>query len=77
MNDWRRSIHERNIGAAAIELDPEQRIALYRKLGQQFQESPPAVFLWNLTASFGSNDFGVGWRSRGEEWVIPTRTENS
>jgi len=77
MNDGRRSSHERNIGAAAIEPDPEQRIALCRILGQQFQESPPAVFLWNVTAIYGSNNFGVGWRSRGDEWVIPTRTENS
>ena len=63
------------IAAAATEAAFEQRVEKYRQLGRQFQESPPAVFLWNLTAIYGIKDFGDGWSPRGDEYIIPTRTE--
>jgi peptide/nickel transport system substrate-binding protein len=61
------------IGSAAMEVDANERAAIYRELGRYFQESPPAVFLWNLTASYGVRDFGEGWEPRGDEYVIATR----
>ncbi len=63
------------IAAAAVAADPAERAALYRDLGRRFQESPPAVFLWNLTTTYGLKDFGEGWSPRGDEYVIATSRE--
>lgn len=63
------------IAAAAVAVIPEERAALYQELGRHFQQSPPAVFLWNLTATYGVKDFGEGWAPRGDEYVIATSTE--
>ncbi len=65
------------IDLAAVTADPRERAAAYQELGRYFQESPPAVFLWNLTATYGTNGFGEGWQPRGDEYVIPTRTEDN
>ncbi len=65
------------IGLAAVAVDPGERAATYQELGRHFQESPPAVFLWNLTATYGTKGFGEGWQPRGDEYVIPTGTENN
>jgi peptide/nickel transport system substrate-binding protein len=65
------------ISAASIESDPVARNGLYQDLGRYFHESPPAVFLWNLTAIYGVKDFGAGWQPRGDEYVIPTTTEDN
>ncbi|MBA2468167.1 MAG: ABC transporter substrate-binding protein [Chloroflexia bacterium] len=64
------------IASASVKVDSADRAEVYRELGRHFQESPPAVFLWNLTAIYGAKGFGDGWRPRGDEYVIPTRTEN-
>ncbi len=63
------------IGAAGREPDPTRRAELYRELGHHFQEAPPAVFLWNLTSVYGTRNFGTGWSPRGDDYVIPTRTQ--
>ncbi len=65
------------ISAAATETDPEARAALYRDLGRYFQESPPAAFLWNLTANYGVAGAGAAWRPRGDEYVIATTREGT
>jgi len=67
---------DRLIAGAAAEPDPEARARLYRELGAHFQEAPPAIFLWNLTALYGVKDFGTGWQPRGDEYVIPTSVED-
>jgi len=64
------------IEAAATEADPGERVELYTELGRVFHEVPPAVFLWNLTAIYGIRGFGEGWSPRGDEYIIPTRTED-
>lgn len=63
------------IASGASESDPERRAELYRELGRRFQEVPPALFLWNLTSVYGERDFGAGWSPRGDDYVIPTSTE--
>lgn len=63
------------IQAGGSEPDPSRRAELYRELGRHFQNAPPALFLWNLTSVYGVRDFGVGWSPRGDDYVIPTRTE--
>ncbi len=64
------------IAAGAVAIDPAERAALYEELGRYFQDSPPAVFLWNLTATYGTKDFGEGWSPRGDEYIIATRRED-
>jgi ABC-type transport system substrate-binding protein len=63
------------IASGSVETDPDARHAVYQDLGRHFQVSPPAVFLWNLTAIYGLRDFGEGWQPRGDEYIIPTMTE--
>ncbi|MDQ3539402.1 MAG: ABC transporter substrate-binding protein, partial [Chloroflexota bacterium] len=63
------------IQGAGREPDPSRRAELYRELGRHFQDAPPAVFLWNLTSIYGVRDFGMGWSPRGDDYVIPTSTE--
>jgi peptide/nickel transport system substrate-binding protein len=60
------------IWAAAVEPDPETRAGLYRDLGRYFQESPPGVFLWNLSANYGVAGAGSDWQPRGDEYLIAT-----
>jgi peptide/nickel transport system substrate-binding protein len=60
------------IAAAAVESEPEARAGLYRDLGRYFQETPPAVFLWNLTANYGVAGAGLEWQPRGDEYLIAT-----
>jgi len=63
------------ISSAGGEADPERRAELYRELGTHFQEAPPALFLWNLTSVYGVRDLAKGWSPRGDDYVIPTSTE--
>lgn len=63
------------ISSGGREADPERRAELYRELGRHFQEAPPALFLWNLTSVYGVREFGTGWSPRGDDYVIPTSTE--
>lgn len=57
---------------AAGDTDPESRAELYRQLGRLMQESPGAVYLWNLTARYGVDDIAEGWNPRADEYLIPT-----
>jgi ABC-type transport system substrate-binding protein len=66
---------DRLIEAAASEQDPVRRAAIYQELGRHFQASPPAVFLWNLTATYGVRDAGLSWSPRADEYILPTATE--
>jgi peptide/nickel transport system substrate-binding protein len=66
---------DRLITEAGQTSDPADRAALYRELGKYFQQSPPAVFLWNLVALYGTRDTGAEWKPRGDEYIIPTGQE--
>lgn len=63
------------ISAAGREPNPSRRAELYRELGRHFHDVPPALFLWNLTSVYGVRNFGQGWSPRGDDYVIPTSTE--
>lgn len=56
---------------AAIETDPAARQEVYRELGRHFQEVPPAVFLWGLSALYGVRDLGSSWAPRSDEYLLP------
>jgi len=64
------------IRQGAIEPDTASRAGLYRELGRHFQESPPAVFLWNLTATYGIKGIQGRWKPRGDEYIIPTQLKD-
>lgn len=59
--------------AGSVEVDGATRQAIYEDLGQHFQDAPPAVFLWNLTSTYGVRDEGTGWSPRGDEYILPMR----
>jgi peptide/nickel transport system substrate-binding protein len=67
----------RLISEAGAASAPEDRAALYRELGMHFQQSPPAIFLWNLVALYGTRDIGAQWKPRGDEYIIPTSQESA
>ncbi len=58
--------------AAAADTDPQSRAARYRELGQLMQERPGAVYLWNLTSTFGAGEAAAAWRPRADDYVIAT-----
>ena len=64
------------IVAGGAEVDDATRQATYEDLGRYFQESPPAVFLWNLTSSYGVRDGGIGWSPRGDEYLLPMQRQD-
>ncbi len=68
---------DRLIASAAAESDPDLRNGLYQELGRQFQASPPAAFLWNLTASYGVRDIAGTWSPRADEYVILTERQGT
>ena len=61
----------RLIGAAALETDTQAREELYRQLETLMHDDAPAVFLWNLVASYGVGQDALGWTPRGDEYVLP------
>jgi ABC-type transport system substrate-binding protein len=62
--------------AGGSEVDEATRRATYEELGRYFQESPPAVFLWNLTSTYGVRDGGLQWTPRGDEYLLPMHRTN-
>ena len=57
--------------AAAIEADPATRDARYRELGRMLRDEPAAIYLYSLTAWYGSDDAAAGWTPRADEYVLP------
>lgn len=64
------------IRQGAVEPDPDSRAGTYRQLGRHFQETPPAVFLWNLTSTYGVKNVPGTWKPRGDEYIIPTQVKD-
>ncbi|MGI8482787.1 MAG: ABC transporter substrate-binding protein [Thermomicrobiales bacterium] len=58
--------------AAAKEADPAQREAIYQELGRLFQSDPAAVYLWNVTSTYGVASEASNWQPRGDDYVIAT-----
>jgi len=59
--------------AAAAEADAAKRQAIYEELGRLFQEEPAAVYLWNVTSTYGVAPVAIEWQPRGDDYVIATR----
>lgn len=72
----RDTVTDELIRTGGAETDPVARAEIYRELGRHFQEAPPAVFLWNLTSTYGVRGLSGTWKPRGDEYIIPTRVED-
>jgi peptide/nickel transport system substrate-binding protein len=62
------------IRAGAVEPDQEARAGLYHKLGRLLHDEPAAIYLWNLTSSYGVSADLTAWHPRGDEYVVPVAT---
>jgi peptide/nickel transport system substrate-binding protein len=67
---------DRLIVTGGEEVDGATRQATYEDLGRYFQVSPPAVFLWNLTSTYGVRDGGLRWTPRGDEYMLPMHRDS-
>ena len=65
------------IDAAAIEVDPEARNAVYRELGRVLHDSPAAIYLWNLTSFYGVSRDLPAWTPRPDDWILPLVVEDA
>ena len=62
------------IRAAAVEPDQAARAELYHELGRLLKDEPAAIYLWNLTSSYGISPDLTSWHPRGDEYVVPVAT---
>lgn len=60
--------------AAAKEPDPANRASIYQELGRRFQQEPAAVYLWNVTSTYGVAPEAAFWQPRGDDYVIATHS---
>ncbi len=60
------------IQRGASQVEPQERDAIYRDLGQVMHDDAPAIFLWNMTSGYGVAPELTGWRPRADQYVIPT-----
>jgi ABC-type transport system substrate-binding protein len=59
------------IDQAAVETDPAKRAALYQQLGTLMFEQPAALYLWDVTALYGTAA-GLNWSPRPDDAIVPT-----
>jgi peptide/nickel transport system substrate-binding protein len=60
------------IDAAAVEPDPAKRAETYQQLGKVLQDDPAAIYLYNLTALYGSAADVPEWTLRPDDYIIAT-----
>jgi len=60
------------IQRGASQADPQARDAIYQELGRVMHDDAPAIFLWNMTSAYGVAPSVSAWQPRGDEYVIPT-----
>ena len=59
------------IDMAAIEPDPSFREQDYITLGNLMKDQPAAIYLWDLTAIYGTAA-GLNWSPRADDAIVPT-----
>lgn len=59
------------IASAGTDSDPESRADRFREIGQVMHDTPPAIFLWNVTALYGVSTSLTGWQPRPDEYILP------
>ena len=65
---------DRDLIEASKETNPDQRAEQFRTIASLYHDNPPAIFLWNLTATYGLSKQLTGWQPRSDEYVLPLRT---
>lgn len=65
------------VRTGATASSPEEREAIYHDLGRELQEFPAAIYLWNLVSTYGVHSDLTGWQPRGDEYVIPVRSNSA
>jgi peptide/nickel transport system substrate-binding protein len=61
------------IDAAAVEPDPAKRAETYQQLAQVLQDDPAAIYLYNLTALYGTAADVPEWTRRPDDYIIATK----
>ncbi len=59
------------ITSAGTDNDPASRAERFREIGQVMHDTPPAIFLWNVTALYGVSTGLTGWQPRPDEYILP------
>jgi peptide/nickel transport system substrate-binding protein len=62
------------IDAAAIEPDPAKRAEIYQRLAKVLQDDPAAIYLYNLTALYGTAADVPEWTLRPDDYIIATKS---
>jgi peptide/nickel transport system substrate-binding protein len=60
------------IDAAAVEPDPAKRAVTYQQLSRVLQDDPAAIYLYNLTALYGTAEDVPEWTLRPDDYIIAT-----
>lgn len=61
------------VTSASVEADVDSRRGIYHELGKELQESPAAIYLWNLVTTVGVASDLDGWAPRGDDYILPLR----
>jgi peptide/nickel transport system substrate-binding protein len=61
------------IDAAEVEPDPTKRSQTYQQLSRVLQEEPAAIYLYNLTALYGSASEVPEWTMRPDDYIVATK----
>jgi peptide/nickel transport system substrate-binding protein len=59
------------IDQAAVATDPATRAGLYQQLGKVMFDQPAALYLWDVTALYGTAA-GLNWSPRPDDAIVPT-----
>ncbi|MFL5761346.1 MAG: ABC transporter substrate-binding protein [Thermomicrobiales bacterium] len=61
------------IDAGAVEPDPAKRAQTYQQLAKVLQDDPAAIYLYNLTALYGTAKGVPEWTQRPDDYIIPAK----
>ena len=65
---------DQDLDDAGKDTDPDRRAERFRTVASLYHDNPPAIFLWNLTATYGISKQLTGWQPRPDEYLLPLRT---
>jgi len=62
-------VFQRDVAKARHSMDPDERLAIYKRLNKHLKEVAPLVFLYQQIEHYGVSDRVKGWKARGDEFV--------
>jgi peptide/nickel transport system substrate-binding protein len=63
------------IDSGAVETDPAKRAQTYVQLARVLQDDPAAIYLYNLTALYGTAQGVPEWTQRPDDYIIPANKQ--